>query len=417
MIFSPRSFAQCERLTAMASAPRRVPPEHRALTGSGKLAQQMQEKALQILRNGRRIKLSKEASQPLAQLNHVMELMLAIRFNAPSLDPMLRELDSIVEKYRVHMDKTQSHLWPNILQRFDKDRDLSTILVELRNALGALEKTKHLDVGRKFHFLLGKAYPAPEAYSNADLARFFNDNFQQWSTTYERVNIWKDYARICKTIENEEGCRIKLEITLETDFEAACFELVNNLWLYSLPVEEVFPRSSAKPGVIRLDTDANSSESTILWACHNVFVRADLEDGESTVPSRPNRSELFYSLTDKMFQYILDGCLPEQKNLTRPKIQKISYTDDIVYVGEPFKVNITAEPKRLHQVECRDSKLIYDDWAVNESLYTFTFTPMERGEASVHFHFADPNTFNFASVRFMTLVKPPRNRAEAEASS
>jgi hypothetical protein len=46
------------------------------------------------------------------------------------------------------------------------------------------------------------------------------------------------------------------------------------------------------------------------------------------------------------------------------------------------------------------------------SCYKFNFKAAEAGEASVHFIFADPNTFNIASVEVKIQVEPRRNKSE-----
>ncbi|KAI0096112.1 hypothetical protein GGR51DRAFT_544225 [Nemania sp. FL0031] len=251
------------------------------------------------------------------------------------------------------MEKTRSACLSTVWRRFGRDRQLSPILLELKGAVEMLEMNQDFQCSRKLRDLKKKVSPSRGAYSNADLAKFFQGNIEGWKSATKSVDISTKCAIVGVIIELEAGGSIRVEIYLETDFEAACNELGNHLLSCSTSIEGIFHESTSDLGTIRLDTNAKDPAPLILWVCHNVFVRAELRplDSESSGADSPDR---FHRLMKKMFQYILDGCLPERQDLTQPEILKSSMKD-FAYVGETFDVCIATDPDRFCKVECDDN--------------------------------------------------------------
>ncbi|KAJ8127720.1 hypothetical protein O1611_g5916 [Lasiodiplodia mahajangana] len=347
-----------------------------------------------------------------------MYLIQELRIDSLGLDMQLSVLEIIIEQCLQHSARAQSD-W--ILQF--RDRVGSSIINQLKEALEMLDMDQDLQCGDKIRKLSRQATLPFNAYSNANVMEFFEKNIENWDPANQSVNLSEKHATVSMSTETETGDVIRINISLETDFESSCNEVANYLLTCSRSIDEVFPRSSTDRGVIRLDTDNKNPEPIILWAGYNVFVLAELllsETSKSPVTSTDNRASTFHALVEKLFRHILDGCVQAPEILTRPKPQK-GEAPDIIHVGEAFSVDVTCEPQCLYDAECDDGgsdtqKLVYANHKTLESQYTFFFMAIEEGQASVNLNFANPKTLNFASVEFKIQVQPRRKTSEAPGS-
>ncbi|KAI0098791.1 hypothetical protein GGR51DRAFT_423672 [Nemania sp. FL0031] len=376
------------------------------------LAQKVQNQASQVPQDTAQ---SQYLSQCREQVSSMMKLIQDLKLDSPSLNLRVNAISDIMERCLARSADTQSYRWQAKIRRLGRDQKGSSILDQLKEALALLEM--ELQSVKKIKTLREKATPKSKAYSNADLTRFFENNMRGWNPANQHVNISSKYARVDVSTETEAGDVIHLTISFKPDFEAACDDLASYLSSCSQSIEQIFPRSSNGMGVIRIDTAPKHPAPIILWAGHNVSVHAKLlplQTSKSTPPSRNSSRESFYSLADKLFRYILDGCVQAPENSTTPKPKK-GDTPEIIHIGETLSVDIIYEPKCLYDAECDDDKLVYADFKDDGSQYTFIFVATEEGQASVHFNFANARTFNFTSVDFKIQVEPRQNTTEVPA--
>lgn len=171
------------------------------------------------------------------------------------------------------------------------------------------------------------------------------------------MNISTSCTTVSATMEIEEGDNIRIQLFLDTNFQASCSHLAEHLSCCARPVDDTFPQSSTQQGEIRLNTDTHAVAPIVLWACHNIFVRAELllsAHSESVTPSRTNSEELVDKITENLFKYIREGFVPSLDMVTRPKVQNDNNTCTVP-VGETFAVDISVDQQCLENVECDDN--------------------------------------------------------------
>lgn len=192
-------------------------------------------------------------------------------------------------------------------------------------------------------------------YSNVDLAELFKSGIEVWHPTQPSVGVSDRGALLDMALRNGEN-EIRIQLVLVDTFQTACHHLLGYLKPCSLPINEAFPKSSGKPGEIRLDTTPGASNPIVIWVYHNIFIRVELfESGHKQSDISPNSGTcptLFDKVVDKLCQYIRSGSVQDRTEIARPETVKIKPPDS-TKVGETFDVEVTADLTHFHDVKCR----------------------------------------------------------------
>ncbi|KAI1179898.1 hypothetical protein F4777DRAFT_403872 [Nemania sp. FL0916] len=199
---------------------------------------------------------------------------------------------------------------------------------------------------------------ASERFSNADIVKFFEDNIEGWGPTELNVGAVGNRILVEMIMENATLGNIRIQLFLGDNFQDACWHLFYSLSCFSGPIDVTFPITMSKPGEIRLEMDRNESKLTMLWAYHNVFVISSIWRPDTMTPPEIDASSIaFYSVANKLFQHIRDGCVLMREGVSSPKVLELN-APVTVHRDEAFVVDVAVDRVCFYDVKCTDNKTV-----------------------------------------------------------